>query len=75
MLRKWIRKKNDYEDKWRHGQRRSTTGRKPELPELELVLKERFVAIREKGYKVKRPWFMAEDRRLLAEIYKDNPIV
>ena len=22
MLRKWIRKKSDYEDKWRHGQRR-----------------------------------------------------
>lgn len=50
-------------------------GRKAELPELEIVLKEKFLAIREKDYKVKKPWFMTEGQHLLHEIYKDNPIV
>ena len=74
MLRNWIGKKSDYQDKWIHGQRRGTTGRKAALPELEVVLKERFLAKR-KGDKVKRGWFKAEGCRLLNEMYKDNPVV
>lgn len=74
MLRKWIRKEPEYRD-WKQGQRRATKGRQPELPELELALREKFVKIREKGYKVKRPWFIAQARKLVTEIYPGNTLV
>lgn len=62
MLRKWIRKRAEYQENWRQGQRRATTGRHAELPELEQALREKFVQVRRKGYKVKRPWFVAQGR-------------
>lgn len=75
MLRKWIRKEDEFRTQWKQGQRRGTTGRKAQLPELELALRDRFIAIRNKGYKVKRPWFLAQARKLFDELYKDDPLI
>lgn len=75
MLRKWIRKEEEYRDKWRQGQRRYSKGKLGQLPELELALVERFIAIRNQGYKVKRPWFLVQARKLFIDLHKDDPLL
>ena len=75
MLRKWVRKEEEYRNQWKQGQRRCSKGRQAQLPDLELALIDKFTTIRKKGYKVKRAWFVVHARKLLDEMYKDDPLV